>query len=133
MSQTMDKEKYIKEASEKFEALLREQIKRAEDMKNAAGAKDFAALPQITIGLCGGDGIGPIIMAEAERLLTKLLAEELASGKVVLRKIEGLTLEKRMAVGKAVPDDVMEEIKACDVILKARRRLRRAEAWEARM
>ena len=26
MSQTMDKEKYIKEASEKFEALLREQI-----------------------------------------------------------------------------------------------------------
>ena len=54
MSQTMDKEKYIKEASEKFEALLREQIKRAEDMKNAAGAKDFAALPQITIGLCGG-------------------------------------------------------------------------------
>ena len=56
-------------------------------MKNAAGAKDFAALPQITIGLCGGDGIGPIIMAEAERLLTKLLAEELASGKVVLRKI----------------------------------------------
>lgn len=118
MSQTMDKEKYIKEASEKFEALLREQIKRAEDMKNAAGAKDFAALPQITIGLCGGDGIGPIIMAEAERLLTKLLAEELASGKVVLRKIEGLTLENRMAVGKAVPDDVMEEIKSCDVILK---------------
>lgn len=44
MSQTMDKEKYIKEASEKFEALLREQIKRAEDMKNAAGAKDFAAI-----------------------------------------------------------------------------------------
>ena len=118
MSQTMDKEKYIKEASEKFEALLREQIKRAEDMKNAAGAKDFAALPQITIGLCGGDGIGPIIMAEAERLLTKLLAEELASGKVVLRKIEGLTLENRVAVGKAVPDDVMEEIKSCDVILK---------------
>ena len=39
-------EKYIKEASEKFEALLREQIKRAEDMKNAAGAKDFAALPE---------------------------------------------------------------------------------------
>lgn len=113
-----ENELYIKQASEKFEQLLREQIKRAEDIKAAAGAKDFAALDCITIGLCGGDGIGPIIMAEAERLIRILLADELEAGKVVLKTIEGLTLENRMACGKAVPDDVMAQIKACDVILK---------------
>lgn len=118
MTQNKDKELYIKEAAAKFEELLREQIKRAEDMKNAPEVKDFAKLPTIKIGLCGGDGIGPVIMREAENLLTKILAEELAAGKVEFKKIEGLTLENRMACNKAVPDDVMEEIKACDVILK---------------
>ncbi len=118
MNENTDKELYIKEASEKFEELLREQIKRAEDMKNAAKPKEFEGLSQITIGLCGGDGIGPIIMAEAKKLLSAILAEEIAKGKVVLKEIEGLTLENRLACGKAVPDDVMEQLKACDVILK---------------
>lgn len=118
MNENTDKELYIKEASAKFEELLREQIKRAEDMKNAAKPKDFEGLSQITIGLCGGDGIGPIIMAEAKKLLSAILAEEIAKGKVVLKEIEGLTLENRLACGKAVPDDVMEQLKACDVILK---------------
>ncbi len=118
INESTDKELCIKEASAKFEELLREQIKRAEDMKKAAKPKDFATLSQITIGLCGGDGIGPIIMAEAKKLLENLLAEEIAVGKVVLKEIEGLTLENRIACGKAVPDDVMEEIKSCDVILK---------------
>lgn len=118
MEMNKEKELYIKQASEKFEQLLREQIKRAEDIKAAAGAKDFAALDCITIGLCGGDGIGPIIMTEAERLLRCILAEEIKSGRAVLKKIEGLTLENRIACGKAVPDDVMAQIKACDVILK---------------
>ena len=118
MSQTMDKEKYIKEASEKFEALLREQIKRAEDMKNAAGAKDFAALPQITVGLCGGDGIGPIITKESARVLEYMLADKVKTGKVEFKVIDGLTIENRVAANKAIPDDVLEELKSCRVILK---------------
>lgn len=118
MNQNTDKELYIKEASAKFEELLREQIKRTEDMENAPEVKDFAKLPTIKIGLCGGDGIGPVIMKEAENLLGKILSDELAAGKVEFKKIEGLTIENRMACNKAVPEDVLEEIKACDVILK---------------
>ena len=45
-------------------------------MKNAPSAIDYDSLDRIIIGCCGGDGIGPIIMAEAKRLLEKLLADE---------------------------------------------------------
>ncbi len=113
-----DREFCVKEAADTFANLLREQIARAERIKNAGEPKNFAAMDKITIGLIGGDGIGPIIMAEAETVLRKLLADEIASGKVILKKIEGLTLENRIACGQAVPDDVMAEIKTCDVILK---------------
>lgn len=111
-------EKYIQSATEQFEKLLREQLARAEKMAEAAPPKDFKALPCVTIGLCGGDGIGPIIMKEARRLLSVLLADELAAGKVVFKDIEGLTIENRMEKGQAVPDDVLAAIKECDVILK---------------
>ena len=35
-----------------------------------------------------------------------------------LRRIEGLTLENRLAQGVSVPSDVLEAIRACDVLLK---------------
>lgn len=112
------REDYIKEAAARFEALLREQLARTDRMRQAEGAKDYGTLPVITVGLIGGDGIGPVIMDQAKRVLTVLLADELSSGRVVLREIEGLTIENRMALGKAVPDDVLAAIKSCDVILK---------------
>ena len=87
-------------------------------MKNATAPKDFSAVDRIVIGLCGGDGIGPIIMEQAERLVRKVLAEELESGRVILKTIEGLTIENRLAQGKAVPEEVLEQIRACDVLLK---------------
>ena len=114
----MNNEKYIKDALMDFEKLLRQQISRAESMESAKTPKDFTNLENIKIGLVGGDGIGPIIMGEAKRLLETLLKEEIASGKVALKDIEGLTLENRLEKGQAVPLDVLEEIKACDVILK---------------
>lgn len=40
------------------------------------------------------------------------------SGKIVFKNIEGLTIENRVAANKAIPDDVLEELKKCDVILK---------------
>lgn len=113
-----NREAYIQEAAAQFEALLREQLARTEQMAKAEPAKDYAALQTVTVGLCGGDGIGPIIMKQAKRLLETLLADEIAAGHIVLREIEGLTLENRMALGEAVPTDVLEAIKACDVILK---------------
>ena len=114
----MISEKYINDAVAQFEKVLRQQAERGEKMKEASAPKDFASLDTITIGLCGGDGIGPIIITEAERLLKKLLSDELACGKVSLKKIEGLTIENRMEKGEAVPADVLEEIKSCDAILK---------------
>ncbi|MBQ9429084.1 MAG: isocitrate/isopropylmalate dehydrogenase family protein, partial [Clostridia bacterium] len=78
----------------------------------------YAALDKLIIGVCDGDGIGPIICSEATRVLEILLASEIAGGKVELRRIEGLTLENRMAKEQSVPDDVLAAIKECHVLLK---------------
>ena len=109
---------YVESAVSQFRALLEEQLARTERMENAAPAKDFSNQKTITIGIVGGDGIGPTIVNEARRVLEALLKDEIASGRVILKDIEGLTLENRMALGKAVPDDVLAAIKTCDVLLK---------------
>lgn len=109
---------YIEKACEQFKTLLEEQLVRTEKMEAGTAPKDFASMDKITIGVCGGDGIGPIIMKEAERLLRKVMAEEIESGRIVLKNIEGLTIENRLALGQAVPADVLAEIKSCDVLLK---------------
>jgi len=111
-------ETYIKKACEQFETLLREQLARSEKMKENAGATDFANAKKIVIGIVDGDGIGPIIMKEAVKVAEKLLADEIASGKIEIRKIEGLTIENRLAKNQAVPTEVLAALKECDVILK---------------
>ncbi len=112
-------EKYINDAVAQFKAVLEEQIARQQRMENESGAADYQSLEKIIIGICYGDGIGPIISKESKRLLEYILKDEIASGKVELRVIEGLTIENRIAHNKAIPDDVLAEIKACNVILKA--------------
>ena len=109
---------YIEKACEQFRTLLEEQLARVENMEKGATAKDFSKMETITVGLVGGDGIGPIIMKQAESVVRKLLAEEIESGKIVLKTIDGLTIENRMELGQSVPADVLEEIKSCDVLLK---------------
>ena len=52
------------------------------------------------------------------RALEALLADEIARGSIALRRIRGLTIENRLACNQAVPDDVLSEIMACDVLLK---------------
>ena len=101
-----------------FEKLLDEQLARAERIKSVKEFTDYEKLDKIIIGVCGGDGIGPYISAVSRDVLEYMLKEEIAEGKVELRNIDGLTIENRAAVGKAIPDDVMEELKACHVILK---------------
>ncbi|MCI5484800.1 MAG: isocitrate/isopropylmalate family dehydrogenase [Clostridiales bacterium] len=103
-------------AVDAFRVLLGEQLDRIEHMSTEK--VDFTSKAVVTIGLIDGDGIGPIIMAQARRVLETLLAEDLAAGKVVLKKIEGLTIENRLALGKSVPEDVLAAIKSCDVLLK---------------
>ena len=111
-------DEYINAAVEQFRELLCQQAARQERMEKNAPAKDFSTMEKTVIGVIGGDGIGPIIMAQALRVLEKLLKEELESGRVELRRIDGLTIENRLAQGKAVPEDVLAQIKACDVLLK---------------
>ncbi|MBQ3542915.1 MAG: isocitrate/isopropylmalate dehydrogenase family protein [Oscillospiraceae bacterium] len=99
-----------------FRQVLQEQIARVQTM--AAEKTDFSHKDTVTIGLIPGDGIGPIIMQQAERVLKKLLAEEIADRKIKLKNIQGLTIENRLAVNQPVPEDVLKEIKTCDVLLK---------------
>ena len=112
-------EQHINAAVEQFRTLLTEQIARQRRMESEQKFTDYKKLDKIIIGICGGDGIGPIISAESERLLQFVLKDEIAAGKIELRTIEGLTIENRIAHNKAIPDDVLAEIKACNVVLKA--------------
>ena len=114
----MDQNTSIEQAAAHFRALLTEQLNRQVRMAQGSPAKDFSRMEHIVIGLIPGDGIGPILMAQARRVLEKLLAAELACGRVELRDIEGLTIENRTAQGKAIPDEVLAAIKDCDVLLK---------------
>ena len=108
----------IKESVAAFEELLRSQQARAEKIKQEKDFVDYAALDKLIIGVCGGDGIGPVITNEAERVLRFLLADEVNAGSIEFKRIDGLTIENRVAVGKAIPDDVLDELKKCHVILK---------------
>ena len=111
-------ENQIKEAVAKFEALVREQLERNEKIKAQKEFVDFEKLDKIVIGVCGGDGIGPIITKESARVLEYMLADDVKAGKVEFKVIDGLTIENRVAVMKAIPDDVLAELKECHVILK---------------
>ncbi len=108
--------KDITMACEAFEKILKEQMARIANMNQEK--TDFSTKKQVVIGVIDGDGIGPIITAHAYHVLAKLLSEEIAAGSVVLRQINGLTIENRMACGQPIPTAVLEEIKACDVLLK---------------
>ena len=109
----------VSDACGQFRQLLIEQLSREIEMENdERPPKDFSKLDTVTIGVCPGDGIGTIISKEAERVLRYLIADELDSGDVVIKDIEGLTIENRLEKQQAVPDDVLAEIKTCDVLLK---------------
>ncbi len=101
-----------------LQSLIEEELTRIDNMKSAEDFIDFNTLPTVVIGMAAGDGIGPVIMRETQRILDHLLADEIDSGRIELRNIEGLTIENRSAKMQSVPDDVMAEIKACHVLLK---------------
>ncbi len=111
-------EAQLKAAVEKFEALVREQSARSDAIGQQGDFVDYDALDTIVLGVCGGDGIGPVITKESARVLEYMLADDVKSGKVTFKTIDGLTIENRVAANKAIPDDVLEELKKCHVILK---------------
>lgn len=114
----MDRCECINNVKEHIETILNKQFDRIENMKAQNAFVDYSALDCIKIGIVGGDGIGPAITAQAKRVLEYLLKTEIEAGKIKLVDIEGLTIENRVAHNKAIPDDVLAELKNCDVILK---------------
>ncbi len=111
-------EKAIQAAQETYGKLLREQLERVERLKNEGDWVDYSKLDKLIIGVCGGDGIGPYICASAQLVMEYLLADEIKAGKVEIRQIDGLTIERRVEVMKPIPDDTLEELKKCHLILK---------------
>ncbi len=105
-------------AVEQFAKVVKSQLERIERMKAQKDFVDYQKLDKIIIGVCGGDGIGPVITHEAQRVLEYLLKDAVAAGKIEFKVIDGLTIENRVACGKAIPDDVLAELKSCHVILK---------------
>ena len=114
----MDFTKELDIACEKFRRIMEGQLRRVEEMKAQGDFIDYGALEKLRIGVCGGDGIGPVITREAERVLRAILSDEVAAGKVEFVPIDGLTLEHRIEAMQAIPDDVMAQLKSCHVILK---------------
>jgi len=87
-------------------------------MKKGDPFTDYAKLSPIVIGMCWGDGIGEFISKNAQGVLTHVLKDEIKKGKISFKEIKGLTIENRVKHKKAIPDDILEELKSCHVILK---------------
>jgi isocitrate dehydrogenase (NAD+) len=111
-------EAQIETAKSHFGKILEEQLARVERLKQQPDWLDFSKVKPIKIGMIGGDGIGPTIAIESQKVLEYLLRDQVASGKVEFRTIEGLTIENRAAHLQSIPDDVMAQIKECHVTLK---------------
>jgi len=108
----------IDRAKEHFGKLLEVQMKRMDKVKAMPDWIDYDKIKPLKVGILAGDGIGPFIAAESKRVLHFLLKEEVKAGKVIINDIEGLTIENRAAHKKAIPDDVLAEIKKYHVTLK---------------
>lgn len=110
--------KQIESAKEHFGTVLEQQLARVEVLKQEGDWIDYSSISPIEIGMLGGDGIGPSISDETQKVMEYLLRDAVSSGKVNFRVIEGLTIENRAAKMQSIPDDVLVEIKKCHVTLK---------------
>ena len=116
VKESLGREGQILSAVDAFRVLLRQQLERIDRMNT--DKVDFSAKDVVTIGLIDGDGIGAVISPQARRVLEALLADEIRSGRIILKQIQGLTIENRLALGQSVPQQVLEQIRQCDVLLK---------------
>ena len=116
VKESLGREGQILSAVDAFRVLLRQQLERIDHMNT--DKVDFSTKDVVTIGLIDGDGIGAVISPQARRVLEALLADEIESGRIILKQIQGLTIENRLALGQSVPQQVLEQIRQCDVLLK---------------
>ncbi|MCH8186559.1 MAG: isocitrate/isopropylmalate dehydrogenase family protein [Chloroflexi bacterium] len=114
----MTNRQVIEAAKAHFGTVLEQQLERVERLKQEGDWIDYSSAKPIIIGMIGGDGIGPTISAETQRIIEYLLRAEVDAGRVEFRVIDGLTIENRAALMKTIPDDVLAAIKDCHVTLK---------------
>lgn len=108
----------IDAAKEKFAQLVASETARIERMRSAPAAPDYSKLDTVIIGVIPGDGIGPIIMKQALRVINTLLAEPISRGKIEFRVISGLSIEERAARCECLPQESVDQLKQCHVVLK---------------
>ncbi|WP_455719746.1 isocitrate/isopropylmalate family dehydrogenase [Agathobacter sp.] len=108
----------VKAAQEKFGTLIENESARIEKMKQGSMPTDFSKKEKIIIGVLPGDGVGPILMEQAMRVLGELVGKEIAEKKIEIRTIEGMDIATRVAKLESLPEDVKPKIKECDVLIK---------------
>ena len=64
-----------------FEKIVELQLARVEAMKKEQDFIDYQALKPLIIGVCGGDGIGPAITPQGQRVLDHLLQQGTAKAR----------------------------------------------------
>ncbi len=101
-----------------FETLIQSQLARIGKMKTESDWIDYQTLNQQLSGFAVGMELVIFSLAESQRVMEFLLKEQAADGKIKFRVIEGLTIETRAEVSKAIPEDVLDKLKQCNVILK---------------
>ena len=111
-------ESSVKAAQEKFGALIENESARIEKMKQGSMPTDFSKKEKIIIGVLPGDGVGPILMEQAMRVLGELVGKEIAEKKIEIRTIEGMDIATQVAKLESLPEDVKPKIKECDVLIK---------------
>lgn len=108
----------VQNAQDRFGELIRSELERIERMKHDTEIIDFSKKEKIILGILPGDGIGPILMPQALRVVEDLMGPEIAVGKLEIRIIPGMTIERRAQMNQSLPDDVFQACKACDVLVK---------------
>ena len=83
----MDNHTAIEQAKEHFGKIISDQLERIEKMKNEGDFVDYQNKDEIVIGVVGGDGIGPFITKEAEKVIAFLLKDDIDAGKIKLKEI----------------------------------------------
>lgn len=114
----MTREESIAKAQQAFGELIRQDYQRIDGMKKAQEPLDFSKLDKIIVGILPGDGIGPVIMPLALQVMEALVGDDVKSGKIEIRHIEGMTIENRVAQNNSLPQECLDEIRQCHVLLK---------------
>ena len=71
----MDNSQAIEAAKQHFGTVLEQQLARVERLKEEGDWVDYSTLSPIIIGMLGGDGIGPTISDETQKVLEYLLRD----------------------------------------------------------